>query len=186
MQQLQELGFPTKGLGDPGPRCGDDNALDCQRMQSAYWARLWPCRWAVVMILPPEMLQHVQLHILAGRASVVSQRGESPQPRQRNRQYHFVPALTACARRRVFCFLGPSIPAWHDPKMARRRRETCDLFHQPDKKVARAACGRGRPRRSLAPPKVPRPAVFSLAPRTRSSRTPCGKCDRELRVQKGH
>jgi fatty-acyl-CoA synthase len=25
-----------------------------------------------------------------------------------------------------------------------------------------------------------------LVPRTRSSRTPCGKCDRELRVQKGH
>jgi hypothetical protein len=26
----------------------------------------------------------------------------------------------------------------------------------------------------------------ALVPRTRSSRTPCGKCDRELRVQKGH
>src|SRR5262245_62407943 len=28
--------------------------------------------------------------------------------------------------------------------------------------------------------------IGSLLPRTRNSRTSCGKCDRELRIQKGH
>src|SRR5262245_39595813 len=82
-----------------------------------------------------QVLQHIQLHVAAARASVASQRGKGAQSRQERRKHHFATAIGASARPDTGRVLARSFSAWHAQRFARTRRKACDLAHKRGKKT---------------------------------------------------